>query len=453
DATVLAFTAGLAIVAGILFGLAPAWQLSRPRLNDQLSGAGALAGGNRKRWLSDGLIVAEVALSLLLLVAAGLFIQSFSRLRASDTGLNPDGVLTAALNLPQANYKKAPQVGQFERTLLDRLRAIPGASSVSLTSALPLEGQSNGYISLPGQTSVEQALVEWNEVTDGYFATFHIPFLQGSGYTPADINTWSQLYTAYAAEHMDMKALNNLTLPVVVNRAMADHFYPGKDPIGQRFRRGGDGPWLTIKGVVANVAVNELGEAPFPQAYFPMSGFDNSFFLAVRSQLPPAAVAEAMRKTVAGLDANLPLYGIRSMDQVADASVAGQAFQQWLMTGFAALALLLAIAGIYGVMAYLVAARTREIGVRMALGASRRSVLALVLARGMALAGLGAAAGLALALLLGRLIASQLYQVRPADPLSLAVAVLVLLAACLLACYLPARRAAAVHPATALRSS
>jgi putative ABC transport system permease protein len=452
DATVLAFTAGLAVAAGILFGLAPAWQLSRPRINDQLSGAGALAGGHRKRWLSDSLIVAEVALSLLLLVGAGLFIQSFSRLRSSNIGIQPEGVLTAAVNLPEAGYK-APQVQQFERNLLDRLRAIPGATQVSLTGALPLEGQSNGYITLAGQTTVEQALVEWNEVSEGYFKTFQIPFVHGADYTSADLNAWNRLYTAYAAEHMDMQALNSQTLPVIVNRAMVDHFYPGKDPIGQRFRRGGDGPWLTIKGVVDNVAVNELGEAPFPQAYFPMSGLDNAFHLAVRSSLPPAAIAEAMRNAVSGLDANLPLYDVRSMDQLADASVAGQAFQKWLMTGFAGLALLLAIAGIYGVMAYLVAARTREIGVRVALGASRGSVLSLVLGRGMALAGAGAALGLVLAVLLGRLIASQLYQVQPADPVTLAVGAVVLLAACLLASYIPARRAASVQPSEALRIS
>jgi putative ABC transport system permease protein len=453
DATVLAFTAGMAVSAGLLFGLAPAWQLSRPRLNDQLGGAGALAGGNRKRWLSDGLIVAEVALSLLLVVAAGLFIQSFARLREADIGVQPEGVLTAAITLPQAGYKTPAQVEQFGRSLLDRLQAIPGAAAVALTNTLPLEGQSNGYITLPGQSHEEQALVEWNNVSQGFFASFQIPFLKGSGYTDADLNLYRRVYAAYQDHPGDQASVSGTELPVVVNQAMVQHFFPGLNPIGQRFRRGGFGGWLVIRGVVANVAVDSPGEVPPPQAYFPLVGFDNSFYMVVRSSLPPAGVAASMRRAVAALDPSLPLYGIRSMDQIADASVAGQAFQEWLMTGFAGLALLLAIAGIYGVMAYLVAARTREIGVRMALGASRGSVLRLVLSRGLALAGVGIAAGLVLAILLGKLIASQLYQVRPADPVTLAAAVVVLLAACLLACYLPARRAARVHPADALRTS
>ncbi|MGH9487051.1 MAG: ABC transporter permease [Terriglobales bacterium] len=461
NATVLAFTVGLAILAGIFFGLAPALQLSRPRMNDQLSGAGALAGSGRRRWLSDALIVAEVALSMLLVVAAGLFIQSFSRLRASALGVNPDHLLIAQLNLPGASYANSAGVASFQSVLLTRLRALPGISAVSTSSAIPLRGGSNGYISLPGESETQQHLVEWTMITPSYFSTMQIPILRGRAYTQADADAWDRYgavtwFAPSNAPQMSAAAMAGYHLDIVVNQAMAEHFFPGKNPIGRRFRQGGSGsPWLTIQGVVGNVAVNPLGisRTYMPVAYFPMNNLNTNMFIELRSPLPPAAVTADLRRTVARLDSTLPVFGVQTMKQVADSDVAGQALQEWLMTGFAGLALILAIAGIYGVMSYLVTARTREIGVRVALGASRGSVLGLVVGRGLRLGLIGIVGGLIAALASGKLIASQLYQVQPANPATLIAAAAVLIAACILACYIPARRAASVDPAQALRTN
>ncbi|TAN20666.1 MAG: ABC transporter permease [Acidobacteria bacterium] len=455
NGTVLAFTVVLAMVCGILFGLAPALQLSHPRLSDELSGAGTLAGaGRRRRWLSDGLIIAEVALSMLLVVAAGVFMQSFSRLRNSALGVNPNHLLIAQLSLPDARYK-SPAVIQFHRTLLARLRALPGITQAATSGSIPLNGESNGYITLPGESTQSKTLVEWVRATPSYFATMQIPLLRGSTYTSADVQAWDHFITAAfgrgGALQLTAAQMASYHLQVVVNQAMADHFWPGRNPLGKRFQ--GWGTWLTIKGVVGTVAVNQLGEAPWPVTYFPLGNMDTGFYVELRSSLPAAAVTADLRRTVAGIDASLPLYGIQTMDQVAGASVAGEAFQEWLMTGFAALALLLAVAGIYGVMSYLVTARTREIGVRVALGASRSSVLGMVIGRGLRLGIIGIVCGLIAALAAGKLIASQLYQTKPANPVAFILAAGVLLAACVLACYVPALRAARIAPAEALRQN
>ncbi|MGH9477211.1 MAG: ABC transporter permease [Terriglobales bacterium] len=458
NGTVLAFTVLLAVVCGILFGLAPALQLSRTRLNDELNGAGALAGaGGRQRWLSDALIVAEVALSMLLVAAAGSFIQSYARLRASALGVNPDHLLIAQLNFPHSQHKTSASLESLQAVLLTRLRALPGVEQVATSSAIPTRGGSNGYISLPGETDTRKSLVEWTQITPSYFATMEIPVLRGSGYSTADVQAWDRMFDAMSApgaQDMPAAQMASYHVNVVVNQAMANEYFPGRDPIGQQFRQGCCGlPLMTIQGVVGNVAVVDLGKSAMPVAYFPVSNQNNDIYLELRSSLPPATITASLRRTVASLDSTLPVFGIRTMNQVADADVAGQAFQEWLMTGFAALALLLAMAGIYGVMSYLVTARTREIGMRVALGASRASVLALVVGRGLRLALLGIVCGLLTALALGKLIASQLYQVRPANPLTLLAAASVLIAACLLACYIPARRAATVDPSQALRTN
>jgi len=430
----------------------PALRLSRPRLNDQLSGAGALAGGGRRRWLSDGLIVAEVALSLVLVAAAGLFLQSFARLRSSPLGLNPSGLLTAAVTLPPASYPSPAQVAPFQRTLLSRLQALPGVQAAALSSELPIEGGSNGYVSLPGDSGVRHSLVEWTYISPGYFAAMQIPLVAGRGYNPAAVQAWDRAAALFAASTPPPPAtLNSLSLPVVVNQAMARHFFPSQSPLGQRFRQGDEGPWLTIVGVARDVPIFGLDDAPMAQAYFPTTSDLHTIHLELRSTLPQASLVASVRRALAGLDATLPLYNLRTMDQVADQSVASQSFQQGLVAAFAILALLLAAAGIYGVMSYLVAARTREIGVRMALGASRAAVVRLVVGRGLGLAAVGIALGTGGALAAGQLIASQLYQMKPGNPATLLAAAAILLAASLAACYLPARRAANVDPNIALR--
>lgn len=434
DGAALAFTAALAVACGVLFGLAPAWQLSRPQINAELSGAGQLAGGHR-RWLSDGLVAGEIALSLVLAVAAGLLLQSFAKLRGSDLGLNPRDVQTAAIALPGNGYHTDAQLAAFNRTLLTRLRSTPGMVSVTLASELPLEGGSNGYIQLPGETSQRPELAEWTRISDGYLATLQIPVVQGSGYNTADFGAWEK---------------NARGLGAVVNQTFAREFFPGKNPVGARFKASYGNQWLTIKGVAKDVPIFGLGETNIAQVYLPSITLA-TIHVIVRSPLPQAQVDAGIRRAVAGLDSNLPVYSLRSMDEVTNEAVGGQALEKWLVVAFAGLALLLAAAGIYGVMAFLVGARTREIGVRMALGARRGDVIGMVLRRGLKVAALGCGIGVAAALASGSVLASQLYEVKPGDPNIIAAAVAVLLLTTLAACALPARRAAGVDPNQALR--
>lgn len=436
---VLSFTAGLAVLCGVLFGLAPAWQLSQPRINDELSGAGSLAGGGRRRWLSDSLVVGEVALSLLLAVGAGLLLQSFARLRAAALGVNPRGLTTASITLPDGRYHDSAAIGRFDQALLERLRALPGVNGATLSDQLPLEQGNNGYITPPGAAHEARILVSWTRVTPSYFSTLQIPIVMGRSYSEAD-------------QQVRDKSKDGDALPIVVNQSFARHFLKGRNPLGVGFKASSsDTSTLVIEGVSADVAQESLGPDQPPQAYLLATNQSNIVRLMVRSSLPQAALMQEIRGALAGLDSTLPIYNVRSMDQVVDDSVAGAALQQWLVTGFALLALLLAAAGIYGVMAYLVAARTREIGVRMALGATRSAVLKLVVGRGLRLAVAGITVGVLAALAAGPLLASQLYQIQPRDPATLAAAAAVLLGATLLACYVPARRAASVDPNHALR--
>ncbi len=441
NGAVLGFTVLLALGCGLLFGLAPALQLSRPRLADELA-AGATTPGRQRRRLGDALIVGEIALAMALVAAAGLFLQSFARLRGQPLGFNPDHLLTAGVTLPAAAYGSPDKVIAFQHAFLGKLEALPGVEAVSFSSELPIEGGANGYITLPGRSETARTLVEWTRITPSYFKTMGIPIVAGRAYTQAEQRRWEA-----AAGPEPMAA----GLSVIVNQAFVKHFLSGQNPLGKRFR--GYGIWLTIQGVAGDVPVFGLNSRTMPQAYFPELAEDNAFHIELRSRLPQAALAGEARRALTALDPTLPLYNLRTMNRVADTSVGAQSLQRWLIAAFAAIALLLAAAGIYGVMAYLVAARRREIGLRMALGATRREVLRLILARGMALAGLGVALGLAAALASGRLIASQLYGVNAGDPATLAAAAAALLVASLAACWLPARRAAAVDPNAALRCS
>lgn len=437
DGAALGFTAALAVLSGVLFGLAPAWQLSRPRLAADLSGAGQLAGTRGRRWLGDGLIVGEIALTLMLVTAAGLLLQSFARLRGASLGFDPANLHTAALELPHTAYHNDAQTSALAHALLARLQALPGVQSAAISSELPLEGGNNGYINLPGTNQESQQLVEWTQISPDYLATLGIPIVRGAGYSSADFSAWQQSATG---------------LRVVVNQSFVREFFPGRNPLGQRFQSLNNGLWLTIKGVARDVPVFALGEPPIAQIYAPWRSF-SVLHLELRSALPPAQVALGMRRAVASLDSTLAVFSLRSMDEVADQAVSAQAFEKWLVTGFAALALLLAAAGIYGVMAFAVEARRREIGVRMALGANRGNVIGMVVRRGLALALAGCVLGVIAALAGGHVLASQLYQVKAADPAILTLAAAVLIAATLAACALPARRAASVDPNRALRDS
>jgi putative ABC transport system permease protein len=457
---VLAFTFALAIATGVLFGLFPALEMSRPDLHEELKGGAgsSISPGKRRRFTSHALVVAEIALSLMLLVSAGLLLKDLAALRSLDIGVRREGVWTAAVQLPQANYKTDRQAYDFSEALLERARRIGGVDSVALSDHLPLEGGSNYYIKLRGQTgAMSNQLVERHSVSPEYFRALGVRLLQGRLFTAADIQT---------ALEYDMRlnpiwesgawpppadVTNGMVFPCVINESMARYFWPNQNPLGKMFSPGSDtGPWKQVIGVVSDVRQWSLTHKPVPEAFDAFDG-DSRLFLVLHTSLPPSSVTAQVRRALGQIDSSLPLYSVRSMDEVVGEQAEGQQFLSLLVGSFAALAALLAAIGIYGVLSYAVRQRTREIGIRMSLGASRGRVLGEVLREGMRLAVLGLAAGIAGAFAAGRVLASLLSEVKPGDPAIFAATAGLLAVVALIACYLPARRAARLDPMAALR--
>ncbi len=459
NGTVLAFTFALAIVTGLLFGAFPALQMSRPDLFDELKGgAGAsISHGRSRRLTSNVLVVVEIALSLVLLVSAGLLLKDFATMRGLDIGVRREGVWTAALRLPNAAYKKGEQKYEFSQRLLEQARRIPGVDAAALTDHLPLEGGSNYYVKLRGQTTeASNQLVETHDVTTDYFRTLGIRLLQGRVFTQADIDQTrandEKVTPFYEGNHPPPAELTDaLVYPVVINESMAKFFWPNESPLGKMFSQGSaQGPWRQVIGVVGNVNAWSLTDKPVPEAYNTFTG-DSRLFLVVHSSLAPSSMTAPARRAVAQVDGTLPLYSIRSMDEVVAQQAQGQQFLSALVGSFAALAALLAAIGIYGVLSYLVTQRTREIGIRMSLGASRTRVLRALLWEGMQLAVIGLVVGAMGSYAAGKLLASLLQEVKPKDPTILIATAILLGAVALAACYIPARRAAKLDPMIALR--
>jgi putative ABC transport system permease protein len=457
---VLVFTFALALLTGILFGIVPALQTARPGSHDDLrGGAGSSVTPTRaRRFASDALVIAEVGLSLLLLVASGLVLKDFIRLRSSDIGVRTQGVWTAAVALPKAKYEKSEQQFDFGQQLLAKVQALPGVTSAALSDRLPLEGGSNGYVAVRGRPfqPMSGPLVENHSASPDYFKVMGIPLLQGRLFTSADV---AQSHAAFARilpfyeQRKDIPPAvgNSIVYPVVINQAMVKALWPGQDPLGQMFSFGDvNGPWAQVIGVVGDVKEWGLTHEPVPEEYTLFSG-DSRDIVVLQTTLPPDSMTAAVRSAVAQIDSSLPLFDIRTMDEVIADNASGQQFLATLIGLFAALALVLAAVGIYGVLSYLVTQRTREIGIRMSLGASRAQVLGLVLGRGMRLALIGFAVGAAAALATGKVIASVLHGVTARDPLIFIATVAGLGLVALLACYLPARRASRVDPMLALR--
>jgi putative ABC transport system permease protein len=459
NGTVLAFTFALAIATAVLFGVFPALQTSRPDLHEELKGGSgsSISPGRRRRFTSNALVVAEIALSLILLVSAGLLLKDFALLRSVDIGVRRNGVWTAAVQLPEANYKTDRQLYDFSQALMERSRRIGGVDSVALSDHLPLEGGSNYYIKLRGQTSeMSNQLVESHAVSPEYFHAMGVRLLQGRLFTPADIERALaldiRLRPFYESNSQPpAEQTNSIVSPCVINESMARFFWPNQNPLGKMFSQGSDnGPWKQVIGVVNDVYQWSLTHKPVPEAY---DAFDSGsrLFLILHTSLPVSSVTAEVRRALGQIDSSLPLYSVRSMDEVVAGQAQGQQFLSWLVGSFAGLAALLAAIGIYGVLSYLVTQRTREIGIRMSLGATRGRVLGEVLREGMWLALVGIAAGIAGAFAAGRVLASLLYDVKPGDPLIFIVTAGLLAAVALIACYLPARRAARLDPMTALR--
>ncbi|MCM3871000.1 MAG: ABC transporter permease [Pyrinomonadaceae bacterium] len=446
DLRVLGFTLLLTLLTAMFFGLVPAFQAAKIDINLALKQGGGRtalnAGGNRLRSV---MVVTEVALALVLLVGAGLLIQTFLKLRDQYSGLQPENVLTMRTVLPRSKYAEQPQRAAFYRQVLERIKYIPGVVSAGYSTSIPLEwkGGTNGFF--PEGRTVERALADGlsydanhRQISANYLQTMGIPLLRGRPFSESD----------------DERAM-----PVaVVNETMARQYWPGEDAIGKRFKPGDPEeniPWRTIVGIAGDVRQMGADEPVKAEMYFPYAQIQGQPWFAprdlvIRTTVDPLSIVAAVRKEIHQVDPAQPISNIRTMDEVLGEETASRRLGMTLLTIFAALALLLATLGIYGILAYFVVQHTQEIGVRVALGAQRRNILALVLRKGMTLTLLGVAIGLGVAFALTRLMASLLYGVSTTDPMTYATIALLLTAVALVACYLPARRATKVDPLVAL---
>jgi putative ABC transport system permease protein len=438
DGRALVFSLFVSLLTGALFGLAPALQLPNRGLYETLKESGRGAAGVSRGRLRQALVVFEVAMALVLLVGAGLLGASFLRLTQVNRGLDPANVLTVNLNLSSSKYPDGQQQTAVLRRILERVSAAPGVRSAGLTSTLPFTGGAATGFEIEGRAPIDDAhapLADIRTVDANYFRTLSIPLRAGRLFAESD--------SAEAPRVM------------IINEEMARRHWPNENPLGRRVTMKDWGPPLTgeIVGVVGDVKADGLDSSTRPMIYWPYPQFPGVFnALVIRSEGDPMNIIAAVKSQVWSVDREQPLSGIRPMEEVIARSVAPRRFNMLLLGIFATLALLLASVGIYGVISYTVAQRTREIGVRMALGARRADVIKLVVKQGMSLALVGIGAGLAASFALTRLMANLLFGVRPSDPLTFGVIASLLMAVALLACYLPARRAARTDPMRALHS-
>ena len=340
---VLGFTLVLALITGIVFGIVPALQISRPDFYEELKGGagGAVSPGRKRRSVSDTLVIGEVALSLLLLISAGLLLKDFVRLRTNNIGVRPEGVWTAVISLPEAKYKEDQPQFNFAQSLLDKVRSIPGVESAALSTRMPLEGGSNGYVSLRGQPfhPMSGPLVERHAVSPDYFKVMGIPLLQGRTFTQEDVNNQFALDERLAPIYKSggkpaPEQSNAITIPTMVNQEMVRRFWPDQNPIGQMFARGNkDGPWYQVIGVTGDVKQHSITNPPYPEAY---DAFDGSFYLyvMVHTSTPSLDVTSELRHALSQIDSTLPLFGVRTMNDVIAEHASGQQFLALLVALF-----------------------------------------------------------------------------------------------------------------------
>jgi predicted permease len=440
DSTVLAFSLVVSFLTGLLFGVIPA--LRTARVDPSLAlrdGTRTATTGRGQHRLHNSLVIAQTAVGLVLLIGAGLLIRSFVRVLQVDPGFDRHNVLTASLSLPENRYSRDKRI-EFYQDVVPRLRTLPGVTSVSAGWPLPLSSSGIGIsfdIEERPLPEGERAVSRLSIIEPGYFQTLRIPVVRGREFQDTD-TTKSKLV-------------------VVVNQAFANKYFPGEDVIGKRINPGiGDGVISEVKreivGIVGNVKVGQLTKDIVPEMYLPYSqSVVTSLKLMVRTSNDPVASISAVRGQVAQIDKNLPLFEVRTMDEAFSRSAAQQRFQALLVSGFAGISLLLSAIGLYGLLSYLVAQRTLEIGVRMALGAPRQSVLAMVLRRGMVLAALGVALGIVASAALTTFLKGMLFGIKPLDALTFVVVSAVLLLVSLFASSGPAYRAAALDPVKTLR--
>jgi len=454
DPRVLLFSGLVAVFTGLLFGLAPAWHARRVDLQGTLKEAGRGATSSRAG-LRQGLVIAEVALTFVLLVGAGLLLLSFHRLLQVNPGFAVDRVLTFRINPPEDKYQTDEQQILFYHALLEKLRALPGVQAASLASqTTPLhEGGWDMRFLIEGRPEPPphlQPSLQFHLIAPDYFQAMGIPLLQGRDFTEQD----NRAHLRGTSSGNDWGAgLNS----IIIDEEFAKRHWPNQNPLGQRVRI----PWgerqkqpiVTIVGVVGRVKENRLSDqGGMVQAYFPIYQQTlRNMAVVVKTTTEPGAMLTTMRQQVSQLDPALPIFGIHTMSEIRNRNLAPARLNLGLLGGFAALALILAIIGLYGLLAFTVTQRQREIGIRMALGAQRFDVLNLVVGQGMRLTLAGVVIGLLGSFALTRVLASVLFKVEPTDPLTFVTVTFSLCVVALLACYIPARRATKVDPMVALR--
>jgi predicted permease len=443
DPTVLAFTLVLALTTGVVFGTAPALELARADLNTPLKESGWTGTmGRASQRFRDSLVVAQMAFSVVLLIGALLLVRSFIELRRIDLGFNPRNVLTFRVVLPVASYVQDSDAIRVVRELRERFAELPGVRAVGATRLLPLTGTIGDWsITLEGREKApgENPNGDWQVVTPGYFESMGMKLARGR----------------FFAETDNEKA----PIVAVINETMAARYWPGEDPIGKRFRVGREPlPWITIIGIAGQIRHNAVTEKARAEMYVPHAQWGvaggstrRAMTFVIRTTADPLGLFPHVRDQVRSLDPNLPLAEVRTLERVSADALSPARFTTLLLALFAGLALSLATIGIYGVVSLLVARRRREIGIRMALGAYSTSIVGMVVRRGITLVAVGVGVGLVAAAGLARVVASLLYAVTPFDPLTFMAVPVLLASVALLACAIPAGRAARLNPVVALR--
>jgi putative ABC transport system permease protein len=440
DGQVLAFMVAISVITAIFFGLAPALRLSRPNLTESLSEAGARSGGGRRQRMRNTLIVLEVALSLILLIGAGLMIKSFRRLQNIDPGFNPKNVLAFQMVMPENKYPDPAMRKEFLRRAVERFSSLPGVQTVGTSTDMPIRGGLSARFTVDGQSEdarKENPLASFRLVSGDFFGATQVRITKGRPLQQADFSETPQA--------------------IVVNEHFANRFWRGQDPLGRRVRIDvtKDDPWLTVVGIAGNLNGPETEGEERLEVYTPYPLVADTAYpgidVMIRTAGDPTSVATSVRKTMTALDPDIPVANLRSMEELLSDSFWLQRISSMLFGVFAAVALALATVGMYGSMAYAVSQRTREIGIRMALGAHGGDVLKMVLRQGIVLLAIALPLGLAGAFGLSRLLRRLLYEVRATDPMTFLVVTLFIVVIAMIATYIPARRATKVTPVVALK--
>jgi len=460
DLAPLLFTFLVCLGVGVLFGLTPAVQSSLVDCGNALQSRGAVGASatRRGRWLRNALVACEIALSLALLAGAGLLLRTFAHLRSTDIGVRGEHVLTAAVRLPEKQYKTLDQGTEFFDRLVAKLESSPGVRAAAIASKLPLRGGTNGYIQIPGQQtdSMSGPLVEFSSVSADYFHAMGIPLLEGRELSKEDFEVTAALIREEVAADkagQDLKELaKKYVLPAVINQTMAKTFWPKEDPLGKTYQN-----WVAFRvvGVVGDVKQSRVRDKAMPETYralaWDMGEPSRPFSIVVQGAGAPGEATNAIRAAVQSLDPNLALFSVRSMPQILAESMQDTSYEAVLLGTMAALALILASVGTYGVMSYVVGQRTNEIGIRMALGARPVEIMAMVLREVFSVVGAGIVVGLIGSIAGSKVMKDLVVGVAPFDPATYVGVSLLLALVAVTACYMPVRRAMRVDPVLALR--